>query len=50
MFSFSNSVFYPVIDRNHHFSNMKFVFCNTFELGSVKKGAVGKELKDERLL
>ena len=26
--SFSNNVFYPIIDRNYHFSHIYFVTCN----------------------
>ena len=32
-FSFFHKGFYPIEDRNHLFSNIKFVVCNCFEFG-----------------
>ena len=33
MFSFSHNVFFPIKDRNHHFSNNEFVVCKCFQFG-----------------
>ena len=37
IFSYSHNVFYPIKDKNLHFSNFQFVVCKCFEFGSVKK-------------
>ena len=33
IFSFFHNVFYPLKERNHHFSDIKFVVCNCFQFG-----------------
>ena len=33
IFSFSNNVFQPLKERNHHFRNIKFVICKCFQSG-----------------
>ena len=37
IFSFSHSVFYTIKERNHHFSNIKFVILKCFHFGLVQK-------------
>ena len=36
IFSFSQNVFYPVIGRNRHFSEIYFVCCECFQFGPVQ--------------
>ena len=36
IFSFSNNVFSPIKDMNHHFSNYEYVMCKCFQFGPIQ--------------
>ena len=45
IFSFSYNVFYPIKDRNHHFSYIYCVVCKCFQFGHVQNFVVWYRVK-----